>query len=68
MTIDNNYKLGKAISDCREHCECGHVVYMSIKTEKCICKYCGRVIVNNSRARFRYLLLQQGVNLKEVNA
>lgn len=68
MTIDNNYKLGKAINDCREQCLCGYVVYMSAKEQKCICKYCGRTIVNNSKARFKYMLSQQGVKAKEVNA
>lgn len=64
MTIDNNYKNGKAISDCRCHCTgCGHVVYFSVKTDKIICKYCGRTIQNKSRARFEYMLKERGLRV-----
>ena len=68
MAIDKDHKLGKAINDCREHCSCGYVVYMSAKEQKCICKWCGRTIVNKSKARFKYMLSQQGIVGKEVNA
>jgi DNA-directed RNA polymerase subunit RPC12/RpoP len=53
------------VAECREHCYCGHVVYIPAKDKSMVCEYCGRTIFNKSKARFLYMLSKEGIGVKD---
>lgn len=46
----------KNIIDTRLKCPCGHVIIFSVLNDYKICSWCGRKIINTTKARFKYML------------
>ena len=42
--------------DVRAICKCGHRAKLPVMKSYTICSWCGAKIVNNSKARFKYML------------
>ena len=44
------------ISECRSYCKCGCSITFAVKTDKIVCRWCGRTAYNNSLARFKKIM------------
>ena len=59
--IDRYYS---ATEDIRTICKCGNRVKLPVMKSYIICDWCGRKIINDSKARFKYMLKKK---LEEEN-
>lgn len=52
----NNKILQRTIAEGKTLCVCSHNQLIPPNRERAICTYCGRTIINTSKARFRYIM------------
>lgn len=55
------------LRECRAYCKCGHSIAFKASTPSTICSYCGHRVINNSKARFRYELINARRKLEGKN-
>lgn len=59
---DLTHQFNSRVSDyARKKCYCGHSVIMLPSTKFIICNHCGRKIINDTKGRFMYVMLNKGV-------
>ena len=59
MSLKNRNELDRYYSnteDTRTICKCGNRVKLPVMKNYTICDWCGRKIINTTKARFKYML------------
>lgn len=56
MTKEDVKKIEDSIEDGKSLCVCSHKQLIPPNKKSDICTYCGRKIINTSKARFRYVM------------
>ena len=59
MTLKEEIKRENDIAKCKYHCKCGHVLVITNKMDKALCKWCGNYVYKDKKKEFIEKLKKQ---------
>lgn len=59
MTLKDEIKRENDIAKYKYHCKCGHVLVITNKMDKVLCKWCGNYVYKDKRKEFIEKLKKQ---------